>query len=169
MYLVQKHIFSVFIVIFLHFACFFNHAQAYAEVRTFTMADGLPSNHIYDMVEDNEGFLWIATDNGVSRFDGKYFKNFTVKDGLPSYDAIQIAKDGQGKVWVNCYQQNPVYFDKLNNKFIKIAEYATNKAMSQSTLFMYNTKAGIIEFHNLAGKWFYKNQKLVDFTDSLLL
>lgn len=168
MYL-QQPLIAISVAILMFFTCFLLHtqAQSYSEVRTFTMADGLPSNHIYDLVEDNEGFLWIATDNGVSRFDGKYFKNFTVKDGLPSYDAIQIAKDGQGKIWVNCYQQNPVYFDKFNNKFMKIAEYATNKAMSQSTLFMYNTKAGIIEFHNLAGKWFYKNQKLVDFTEPL--
>lgn len=165
----QKYLILAFVEIALHFVCFLHHTQAqtYSEVRTFTMAEGLPSNHIYDLVEDNEGFLWIATDNGVSRFDGRYFTNFTVKDGLPSYDAIQIAKDGQGKIWVNCYQQNPVYFDKLNNKFIKIAEYATNKAMSQSTLFIYNTKAGIIEFQNSAGKWFYKNQKLIDFTEPL--
>ena len=163
MYL-QQPLIAISVAILMFFACFLpqTHAQSYSEVRTFTMADGLPSNHIYDLVEDNDGFLWIATDNGVARFDGKYFKNFSVKDGLPSYDAIQIAKDGQGKIWVNCYQQNPVYFDKLNNKFIKIPEYATNKAMSQSTLFMFNTKKGVIEFQNRAGSWFFKNQKLID-------
>jgi ligand-binding sensor domain-containing protein len=141
------------------------YAQDYSELRQYTIADGLPSNYIYDLVEDNNGFLWIATDNGVSRFDGKYFKNFSIKDGLPSFDAVNIRKDGQGKIWVNCYQQNPVYFDESNNKFIKIKEYATDSLMKKGVLLMYNTENGGIEFNNLGGRWQFKNQKLIKYSN----
>ncbi|MDN8902010.1 two-component regulator propeller domain-containing protein, partial [Staphylococcus aureus] len=77
---------------------------AYVKRNDFTTNEGLPSNHIYDIVEDNKGFLWIATDNGVSRFDGKYFQNFSVKQGLPSNEVLQILRDGTGNIWANSYK-----------------------------------------------------------------
>ena len=55
----------------------------YSLFRSFTVADGLPSNHIYNCVEDNQGFLWVTTDAGIARFDGKHFQTFTTRDGLP--------------------------------------------------------------------------------------
>ncbi len=93
-------------------------SQKYNYVNTFTTDNGLPSNHIYDMTEDNQGFLWIATNNGVSRFDGKYFQNFSVNDGLPNNDAVQVVKDGSGTIWVNCYKEHVSYFDNLTNRFV---------------------------------------------------
>ena len=46
--------------------------------------DGLANNAVYDIIENN-GILWIATANGLSRFDlqAKTFKNFGVSNGLP--------------------------------------------------------------------------------------
>jgi ligand-binding sensor domain-containing protein len=58
--------------------CFCN-AQDLQKRFAFTTADGLPSNHVYSVAEDTSGFLWIATDNGVSRFDGKKFRNYGVE------------------------------------------------------------------------------------------
>jgi signal transduction histidine kinase/ligand-binding sensor domain-containing protein len=54
--------------------------------KTFTMNDGLPSNVVYGAIEDDSGFLWLATNNGVAAFDpGKIsFNNFDVRDGLQS-------------------------------------------------------------------------------------
>ncbi len=52
----------------------------------FDVNDGLPSNSIYGILEDERGFLWLSTVNGLSRFDPekKIFKNFTEQDGLQS-------------------------------------------------------------------------------------
>ncbi len=107
-------------IIALLLLCYNGISQHYVPVNTFTTDNGLPSNHIYDMVEDNKGFLWIATNNGVSRFDGKYFQNFSVNDGLPSNDALQVVKDGSGTIWVNCYKEKLVYFNPLTNRFIAL-------------------------------------------------
>lgn len=43
----------------------------------YTVDDGLPSTFITEITEDKHGFLWIATGNGISRYDGKHFTNFT--------------------------------------------------------------------------------------------
>ena len=71
-------------------------AQSYNKISTFSTNEGLPSNHIYDIAEDDNGFLWIATNNGLARFDGKYFYNYTVKNGLPSNDVLQVIKEKNG-------------------------------------------------------------------------
>ncbi|HKR06746.1 MAG TPA: histidine kinase [Bacteroidia bacterium] len=45
-------------------------------IRYYTREDGLPPARIFETVQDERGFLWIATSEGLSRFDGKKFKNF---------------------------------------------------------------------------------------------
>lgn len=67
----------------------------------FTERDGLQNNVIYDILEDNEGNLWLSTNNGLSKFnpDKKTFRNYTEEDGLQSNEfnggAAYKAPDGQ--------------------------------------------------------------------------
>ena len=51
----------------------------------YTMADGLPHNHINSIVEDENGRLWITTKVGLTHFDpvAGTFKNYWKEDGLP--------------------------------------------------------------------------------------
>lgn len=49
-------------------------------IRIFTTANGLPDNTINDIQKDPEGFIWIATNKGIARFDGKNFFSFSTKN-----------------------------------------------------------------------------------------
>jgi two-component system sensor histidine kinase ChiS len=66
----------------------------------FTIEDGLPSNIIHGILEDNQGNLWITTNKGLSKFNPqkKNFKNYDVKDGLQSNDfntnAVMASNNG---------------------------------------------------------------------------
>lgn len=53
---------------------------------SFSKKDGLPSNSISGILEDNKGNLWISTKKGISKYDKltKQFRNFTIEDGLVS-------------------------------------------------------------------------------------
>lgn len=50
----------------------------------FTEEDGLPNNTIYGIKEDNDGFLWLSTNNGLSRFnpETRAFRNYDATEGL---------------------------------------------------------------------------------------
>ncbi len=48
--------------------------------RTYTTDDGLPNNNIFSINQDNKGYLWIATDGGISRFDGYRFDNSVIPE-----------------------------------------------------------------------------------------
>lgn len=52
-------------------------------VQTYTVSDGLPSNHVLCLVRDHDGFLWICTRNGLAHFDGSRFVTYGTEDGLP--------------------------------------------------------------------------------------
>ncbi len=44
--------------------------------NNYTTEQGLPDNYINDIIQDSRGFMWFATGEGLSRFDGTTFKNF---------------------------------------------------------------------------------------------
>lgn len=66
----------------------------------FTTNNGLSSNTVYDTTQDSDGFMWFATDYGVSKFDGLTFKNFTIADGLPGNEILSFYKDSQDRIWM---------------------------------------------------------------------
>ncbi|WP_051285479.1 sensor histidine kinase [Aequorivita capsosiphonis] len=74
----------------------FSFSQNYIN---YTEKDGLASNFVYRMTQDNEGFIWFLTDKGISKFDGKTFKNFTTKEGLPTNDNWHIRIAPDNRVW----------------------------------------------------------------------
>lgn len=59
--------------------------------KTYRKADGLPNNVIHGILEDNEGHLWISTNDGVSDFDPEKeaFRNYSKADGLQSQEFIR--------------------------------------------------------------------------------
>jgi len=104
------------------FALYFLQAiMAFAQsgnYTAFTVKDGLPSNYIYRLQEDDKGFLWVATDAGLARFDGKNFQVYTTKNGLPDNEVIAVLKEKDGRIWAECFARMPVYFDEVRNRFL---------------------------------------------------
>jgi hypothetical protein len=87
----KHHITIIFILIW----CF-SFSQQYTN---FTTKDGLPSNHVYRIIQDYKGFLWFLTDKGMVKYNGSTFKTFTTKEGLPTNDIWDIRVTKDHKVW----------------------------------------------------------------------
>lgn len=68
--------------------------------KKYTTADGLISNHIFDIVADLDGTMWFATDIGLSKFDGITWVNYTVADGFSSNRLSSLAIDLDGNKWI---------------------------------------------------------------------
>ncbi|WP_118975299.1 sensor histidine kinase [Taibaiella koreensis] len=78
-------------------------------LRHYTLADGLPSNVIYDVYQDSKGFIWFCTDQGISRFDGNTFRNYSIRDGLPDTEIFRIREDDQHRYWLICFNNKACY------------------------------------------------------------
>jgi len=65
-----------------------------------TDEDGLPSNTIYRMLQDQTGFIWIGTNYGICRFDGKTFENFPIPY-FKDQEILQLKEDNWGRLWLS--------------------------------------------------------------------
>ena len=63
-----------------------------------TEEQGLPSQVIYYALQDSLGYLWFATENGITRFDGKTFQLIEDPD-LPLGEVLFLREDPLGKIW----------------------------------------------------------------------
>jgi ligand-binding sensor domain-containing protein len=88
------------IIYFLFFILSFNlvKGQRYY-YKNYTADNGLPSSEAFHVVQDKKGFIWIATNQGVSRFDGYEFTNFDTQSGLPRNTILEIFEDEIGRIW----------------------------------------------------------------------
>lgn len=83
--------------------------------QNFTIAHGLPSNRIYHSIIDSDGFLWLSTDKGISRYDGYSFQNFTTRDGLTDNEVFHMFQDSKKRIWFMAYNGKLGYY--LDGKF----------------------------------------------------
>jgi ligand-binding sensor domain-containing protein/signal transduction histidine kinase len=66
----------------------------------YTTADGLARDQINRIVRDSHGFLWFATEEGLSRFDGYKFTNYTTDQGLPHRTVNDLLETRDGTYWI---------------------------------------------------------------------
>src|ERR1700730_13046429 len=69
-------------------------------IRHYDVSDGLAHSHVAAMHQDAKGYLWLATWEGLSRFDGFRFTNYTQRDGLGDPIINDITEDRKGNIWV---------------------------------------------------------------------
>ncbi len=68
-------------------------------IKSYTTADGLPSDRIPCILADSHGFLWFGTWDGLARFDGYGFRNFGAADGLPPGPVQALVESRDGTYW----------------------------------------------------------------------
>lgn len=71
-------------------------------VTSWSQKDGLPAGIVYALAQDNDGYLWVATDDGPYRFDGARFSPWLQlsDEALPSKAARALRVDKDGALWV---------------------------------------------------------------------
>lgn len=111
------------------FIAFYTQLFAYNSVfRHFSVNEGLPSSEVYHIIQDSKGYIWVATNMGVSRFDGKEFKNFDSEDGLPENTIFEVYEDETGRIWFVGFPFQLSYFSdgaivpyRYNSTLISVA------------------------------------------------
>ena len=91
--------------------------------RQYNVDNGLPSSVVYHAFQDSHGYIWFATTNGVTRFDGYKFDNFDLQSGLVDNEVFEIYEDYKGRIWfipisgkLAYYENGKIVSYKYNNK-----------------------------------------------------
>lgn len=104
--------FSLFPVLAFFLCMYFTASGQEYSYKHYGIREGLVGNHVYHAIKDNTGFLWFATETGVSRFDGTSFKNFTTAEGLPDNEILKLFTDSKGRVWMLPFKNTVCYYLK---------------------------------------------------------
>lgn len=101
----------------------YTSAQEYNYIH-YTNKDGLAGNTVYGVAQDKDGYMFFATENGLSRFDGKEWETFTVKDGLPDNEVLSIYCDKNNRLWIftfnnkTCYLRDGIFHTEYNDSLV---------------------------------------------------
>ncbi len=74
------------------------HAQRYS-FKHYLQDSGLTNLAVNTINQDKDGFLWVATDNGLFRYNGHRFQRFGTENGLPQDDVNTLAVSAGGTLW----------------------------------------------------------------------
>ena len=104
--------------------------------RHYRVDDGLPSSEVYHVFQDSKGYIWLATNMGVSRFDGREFRNYDVQDGLPENTVFEIYEDEAGRVWFVGFPFQLSYFEGDSIYKYKYNEVLSNDGYGPINIFI---------------------------------
>lgn len=112
--------------------------------------DGLASNSVFSIVQDDRGFLWFGTYNGLNRYDGyKIIAYQTIEDDTTSISDNKIraiCKDNKGNLWIGTWNNGLNKYDPIKEKFTRYLNDADNisSISSNNVLSLCCDKFGII-------------------------
>jgi signal transduction histidine kinase/DNA-binding response OmpR family regulator len=104
--------------------CLHSYAQVepiYSNYQHYTTEDGLPQNYVSSIVQDQDGFIWVATLDGIARFDGKNFIEFNItsdssrKISTPRVLDLKVDKDNN--LWILHFNHK---VDRMNPQTFQI-------------------------------------------------
>lgn len=154
-----------------------------------TVENGLPQGFIKSMLQDRRGFIWIATRDGLCRYDGIRFKNFhhdPHNSRSLSFSSIyEIREDSRGALWTRTENNNVDYFDPVTEQTQRVSDSpAFRQVVNRNTLtsifpdhqgnvwvatstngFLQLTAKGAIKHRN----WAIKNDTVQHRIDALLV
>ena len=99
-------------------------AQTTGAYESISIAQGLSQGMVFDLLQDKEGFIWVATKNGLNRYDGYEFRVFTNdtynSSSLSSNTIIKLFEDSKGRIWAGTENAGVNIYDKKSGQFYRI-------------------------------------------------
>ncbi|SMD33859.1 Two component regulator propeller [Reichenbachiella faecimaris] len=91
------------------------------EFQHLGIEEGMPGNKVFMTLEGDDGFMWMATDHGVVRYDGRVLKTYQLQNieeiKKRSFVSLFLSKDSQGRVWLMANNGLLFYFDNGQDEF----------------------------------------------------
>lgn len=112
----QKSLNKILIFIVLSFAYCYSDAQSY-KFKFYGIEEGLPEQFVYTINQDSNGYLWIGTGSGLSKFNGLEFENILI-DSLKNSFISASCIDDKGQLWVG--NKNGRVLTLKNNKPVTV-------------------------------------------------
>lgn len=132
-------------------------------LKYWNTESGLTSESTNDLIQTNDGYIWIGTYTGLHRFDGANFTVYTSNNSnLPSPNVLRMDTDKNGRLWLGTLHGICTY---QNGEFIVPESLKAVKNYSIETLL--STQNGGLWFSTKSNHLFYyTNNTLFEYTDT---
>jgi len=117
----------------------------------YGVLQGLRSNQVRDITRDKSGNLWLGTDDGLTKYDGKYFYHYTKEQGLNNNLILHVFQDRNENIWFGSFRGGVTKFDG-----ICLTTFTSKDGLPN------NVVNGIME-DNAGNMWFSTGKGLVCF------
>lgn len=126
-----------FFLCFLHLALF-SYGQSYRSVR-ISLAEGLSQSTIYGLAQDSPGFLWVATQDGLNKYDGISFETFYNQPfdstSIPSGNIMTVFCDTKNRLWVGTMNSGLSLYNRNTKSFTTFSESEKRGAINDNSIF----------------------------------
>ncbi|MFM9949671.1 MAG: ATP-binding protein [Saprospiraceae bacterium] len=141
------------ILLFLFLCTYKLHTQTTPNYQLLTTADGLSQGMVFDILQSRNGFIWIATNDGLNRYDGTRFEVFSPDPYNPfaigGSEITSLFEDHRGLIWISTPGQLEV-FDPNSGRFFHVI-HEGKPVSSQVYAYFTETPDGTVwltdEFH----------------------
>ena len=120
-------------------------------IRLFTPDDGLSNSHITKICQDSQGYIWIATENGLNKFNGYSFTTFSEQSddstSLKGNYVYSILEDSHGNFWVGT-TRGLFRYDRNTNSFRPFLIQSNNPFYLERVIWMLEDRKGNIWLSN---------------------
>lgn len=106
--------------------------------ETISIAQGLSQGMIFDLLQDREGFIWVATKNGLNRYDGYRFNIFTNDPynpaSLSGNTVMELFEDSKGFIWAGTDNSGVNIYDKKKGVFYHLTHSSSPASLSSNNI-----------------------------------
>lgn len=78
---------------------------------SFSKLQGLRHDQIRSIIQDKMGNIWLGTDDGLTKYDGKFFYNYTTNQGLNNNLILNVIQDSKDNIWFGAFRGGVTRYD----------------------------------------------------------
>jgi ligand-binding sensor domain-containing protein len=141
-------------------------ARQYAFNR-FSIVSGLASNQVASITQDKDGFIWMATLNGLQRYDGNSFITFKHQQNkphtIPSNNIPVAYADQKNNVWLVGEENQVGYFNTSTFKFQEVPLFPKEQKTLYAPQYYFESLEGKLMLHYKGGRLYSYNEQVKQF------
>ncbi|MDE5586423.1 MAG: response regulator [Muribaculaceae bacterium] len=119
-----KTLLPLLLILYIHNETHAESELNFVNVKSFFIEDGMSQNLVQQMVQDSDNFIWMATWNGLEKFDGYSFRNFksypTDSTRLAFNRMPGVSVGPNNVLWCETYDSRMFIFDTRDERFIDV-------------------------------------------------
>lgn len=120
---------------------------------------GLSSNSVSAILQDREGYIWVATRDGLNRFDGFRFRRIDTGEGESCSWVSTLYEDSDGKIWIGAHNGAFIYDPSTEHMEKFLINKKDGRPITQPVIqFLDDTKGNILIVVDSEGVYRYDRQ-----------